>query len=280
MYFDVIKNYYDFSFFRFIDNKNIFICNGCKYYITCFDSKSESFDCLKMSFSVLNCYKPVYNKFHSYITEYKNLFLIVFFINDYMFDSSFLYKPLAYSKKIYLEWRNNWIYKANYIRTFYLSIRRRYPLIDESINYYLGLLDFCIYLLNNYNDYFDCGYIQHKRFLLSEYFNPIYFKIDVKERDFADYLKYLFFSDEYKSINISELIFYGRNLFNYDLVFIRLVFPDYYFDVFDNIILEKENCVSLYTIINHQSSYINYIKKIRKEIEKVYPIKKDIDLIS
>ena len=114
---------------------------------------------------------------------------------------------------------------------------------------------------------------------LKKYFNPVYFKIDVKERDFADYLKYLFFSNQYKKIHISELISCGKNYFNYNLVFIRLIFPDYYFDIFDNIILGKDSS-SLYNIIYKQNSYLDYIQMIRSEIEKVYPIKKDINLIS
>ena len=279
MYFDVIQNNYRFSEFYFTSDETIFVSGINKYFIISFKNFKEAFDCIQLSSFVENCYKPIYNNSHKYITKYSSYFFVIFLIKNYIFNPSFLFQPLVISDKFYLEWRDDWIQKSDYILSFYSSIKGKYSLIDESIHYYLGLLDYCIYLLNNYIGYYDYGCVQHKRFSLKKYFNPVYFKIDVKERDFADYLKYLFFSNQYKKIHISELISCGKNYFNYNLVFIRLIFPDYYFDVFDNIILGKDSS-SLYNIIYKQNSYLDYIQMIRSEIEKVYPIKRDINLIS
>ena len=280
MYFDVIQKNYKFPEFYFTSDENIFISGMNYYFIFLFENLKDNLDCIRLSSFVEYCYRPIYNNSYEYITKYNSCFYIIFFIKNYTFNPSFLFQPLVISDKFYLEWRDNWIQKSDYIFSFYSFIKGKYSLIDESIHYYLGLLDYCIYLLNNYIGYYDYGCVQHKRFLLKKYFNPVYFKIDVKERDFADYLKYLFFSNQYKKNHISELIFSGKNYFNYDLVFIRLLFPDYYFDIFDNIILEKDSCSSLYDIIHKQDSYVNYVQMIRSEIEKVYPIKKDINFIS
>ncbi len=280
MYFEVIQKFYGFLEIHFESCNHIFISGRDCYYISSFRSKKEALACVDLSFLVLNSYKPVYNCNHCYITEYDGCFFILFLIRRYKFYVSFLFKPLIVLNNIHLEWRKDWILKSDYICSFYSSIKGEYPLVDESIHYYLSLLDFSIYLLKDYDDYYDYGCLQHNRFLLDEYFNPIFFKIDVKERDFANYLKYLFFSGTYEKIDIFKLISAGRNQFNYDLVLIRLLFPDYYFDLFDEIVLEKVNCSLLCSVIDKQNFYMTYIQKIYNEIEKVYPIKKDIKIIS
>ena len=280
MYSEIIKKYYNFSSFYFAEEKNVFIVGANHYYIYYFDSLKKAIDCINLSFSSPFSFRPIYNKFHRYVTGHDSLFFVLFLVKKYEFNISDLFHPILVLNNIHLDWQKNWLKKSDYIVSFYASIKGQYSLIDESINYYLGLLDFCVYLLNDYRGYNDYGFIQHTRFVLDDYFNPTSFKIDIKERDFANYLKYLFFSGSYNDVDISKMIFLGKDIFNFDLLFIRLLFPDYYFDVFDDILLKKKKISALCAIISRQDAYLKYIKKIRDEIEKVYPIKKDINLIS
>ena len=69
-----------------------------------------------------------------------------------------------------------------------------------------------------------------------DYFNPCNIKLDVKERDFSNYLKYLFFSNKYKDIYIDKIIIKNLNNYNFNLILARLIYPDYYFNLLDELI--------------------------------------------
>ena len=77
LYYDVVQNNYSFSEFHFTNKKNIFVSGIKHYYIFSFETLMESIDCIKLSFFVSNCYKPIYNKYNKYITEYNSRFFIV-----------------------------------------------------------------------------------------------------------------------------------------------------------------------------------------------------------
>ena len=69
-----------------------------------------------------------------------------------------------------------------------------------------------------------------------DYFNPCNIKLDVKERDFSNYLKYLFFSNKYKDIYIDKIIIKNLDNYNFNLILARLIYPDYYFNLLDELI--------------------------------------------
>ena len=171
-----------------------------------------------------------------------------------------------------------WIEKSDFIERYYETIKGKYENIDESIDYYMGMLELSILLLNKYQNYHEIGYLEHKKINKDSLNNPLNIKIDVKERDFAEYLKYLFFSNQYKSINISDLIINNKNNYNFNLVISRIIYPNYYFDIVDEILLEKENQRALLKIISRNKEYEKYIEKIIKTIKKIYPLETDISL--
>ena len=131
-----------------------------------------------------------------------------------------------------------------------------------------------IYLLKDYDYYFKEEFIQHKIFNKEDYTNPFNLIEDCKERDFAEYLKYIFFEDKYQNIDISNIIQRGKEIFEYNLVIARMLLPNYYFNIVEDIILEKVNQNELKKIINKSSEYEEYLTQIIKEIEKFFPIKK------
>lgn len=171
-----------------------------------------------------------------------------------------------------------WIEKSDFIERYYETIKGKYENIDESIDYYMGMLELSILLLNKYQNYHEIGYLEHKKINNDSLNNPLNIKIDVKERDFAEYLKYLFFSNQYKSININDLIINNKDNYNFNLVISRIIYPNYYFDIVDEILLEKENQRALLKIISRNKEYEKYIEKIIKTIKKIYPLETDISL--
>lgn len=140
--------------------------------------------------------------------------------------------------------------KSSLIEELYKKNKNKYKLIDNSIDYYMSMLELSIYYLKDYDNIFD-----------------------IKERCFSNYLKVIFFNNSYKNINMEKII-NKNNTYNYNLVIARLFYADYYFDLVEDIFLEKKNQLELNYIINRVDEYWDYLKYIISIVEKIYPIKK------
>ena len=179
----------------------------------------------------------------------------------------YILNPISFEVKIKLDWRNLWIKKNDYIENYYSKIEGRYPIIDNSINYYITMTEMAIYYLKDYYDYYDYSYIQHKIIINENFFDKKNIQLDVKERDFAEGLKYIFYKDQYNMEEIYNLLEKSKGKFNYDLVIARLIFPSYYYFYFEKLILgDMEADRKLTNIVNNISKYEEYIKKIVDKI--------------
>jgi len=211
------------------------------------------------------------NKFGLKYTFYNSKYYVLIKKSYYSFSINCLYYPITiYST--YINWREQWIKKRDYIYNYYLTIKGKYNIIDESISYYLCLFDYSIYLLKNFS--FDSNVsIQHNKMIIDEFFNPFNLRLDYKERDFAEYLKEIFFNKEYKNIDYKYVINRGFGIFRYELVIARMIFPSYYFDKFDDVVLNDVDQSVLNEILNRQIEYNIYIKNII-DIVGIIPLKK------
>ena len=176
------------------------------------------------------------------------------------------FNPIRLNKKKKLDWLDLWISKSDYIANYYENIKGKYEIIDESIDYYMTLLEMGIYYLRDYSNYYDYVYIQHSMLISDE------LKEDIKERDFAEYLKYLFYNN-YSIEYIYNILDSCSEKYNYYLVFARLLFPSYYFYYFDNIILNNKGSDELKNIINRSCEYELFLKNASFKMNK-YLIKK------
>ena len=100
-------------------------------------------------------------------------------------------------------------------------------------------------------------------------FNLIY---DVKSRDFSEYIKNYFFSNNEN--NDAFLVFENNiGLFNFNsyellLFYIRLLYPSFYFDVYEKIVENSEEESKLDIIINNIEKYEIFLKEITLFLEK------------
>ena len=133
----------------------------------------------------------------------------------------------------------------NHIILKYKEIEGQYTIIDNSIDYYLCLLETSIYYLKECDD------------AISEY-------------SFCNYLKYIYFNNKYKNVDICRLIQKNISFFNSEIVVALLLYPDYYFYLFC-----REDINSLKKVVNRHAEYEKYIKIIVNEINK-YSAKKII----
>ena len=262
-----IKGNYNFEeSFSYFDGDYELVNGDSRFFLV---SKVDNIKMFNNIFSFANnssfFYKIVNNKFNRLFTCYdNNCYILVEYENR---DNNIYELVRNYSSfKTMLEgqcrWRDSWIDRSDYIQKFYSSVIGKYAIIDESIDYYYGMLELAIYYLR------DCGYenhlyIQHCycKFDKYSFYNPSCVKLDIKERDFSNYIKYLFFSGMYEKVNIADII--NDNIDRYDFNFVigRLVYPDYYFDLFDKLVCNDCNC---------ESELDNIIEEVCDVVLKVY----------
>ena len=88
----------------------------------------------------------------------------------------------------------------------------------------------------------------------------------MKEYDFAECLKYVFFKENYDIDDIYDLLEKEKNKFNYELIVARLLYPNYYFFYLEKYIEQDDS--SLLNIISRSLEYEEYVKKIVNKINE------------
>jgi hypothetical protein len=150
----------------------------------------------------------------------------------------------------------------------------KYPLLKKSFNYYRGLSESAIALLN-YVDYKNITYyFSHRRLeKIDDMFNPLNIIIDSRTRDIAEYIKIKYLNEEMFTQEIIEFI--RRTNFSKDeiiLLISRLIYPSYYFDLYENIFIGKESEKELNKIIKKNAEYEAFLKEIYNNIKLIYAI--------
>lgn len=181
------------------------------------------------------------------------------------------FKPL-----IKTDWHTMWSSKIDYFEYQITQFGKKFPIVRESLSYYIGLTENAISILSNVNIEKINLMISKKRFLNKDdyfnFFNPLEMIIDTKSRNAAEYFKNKFF---YENINIKEEItrYIEFNLNDGEklLFFIRMIFPSYYFDLYQDIILENVEEKEILNILNKVNEYEELLKYIYSIILIKYP---------
>lgn len=160
--------------------------------------------------------------------------------------------------------RNNWSVlwsdKNDYLEYQVSQLGKKFPIIRESFAYYLGLAETSISLVNELDLKDTKLYLSHIRikneYTLYDLYNPLNMILDYKVRDAAEYFKSQFFS---KNEIIPELKNYFRyNNLTYEewvLFFARIMYPSYYFDIYEDIINDRLPEEEIKTIIKEHEDF-------------------------
>lgn len=231
-----------------------------------------------------NNYKLKINIFNEYITRINDDYVILIQLPSSYLDDinvidivNFLNKNEITGKYIDVYWNNLWIDKVDYLTNYIKNNESKYKHIISYIYYYLGIVENCILYLkdvkNKYNNEHVTFSITHRRmyYPLKEVylFNPFNFVLDVKERDISEYIKSLYYN---KEDYISELDYYLKtnrlNRYRASLLYIRIVYPSYFFDFIEGDSQYKINSFS------NTSNYEIFIKKTYELINSYVNIEK------
>ena len=229
-------------------------------------------------------YPIILNKDNSIFTRYQNQIYVLLKKNmaPVDFEQELFRKKYLMDGKYLLDrtdWYFLWTKKIDYFEYQLNHIAGKYPLIDESINYFIGMAETAINYIN-YNVKKQQlqrkrKVICHRRINKNEFFNPLNLVIDFKERDISEYLKYIFYTEEYKKIDLFKIIKLAQcDEIGYYLLYGRLFFPSYYFDIYERIINSKGNEEELKPIISRINEYEHYINSIYQIINQFQEIKK------
>ena len=187
-----------------------------------------------------------------------------------------LYNQIEKSKIVYLQnemidkitktnWDILWSKKIDYIE-YQLNNLDNDNIVFNSVWYYIGMAENAISYVN---ETFSLSsnhrlYVSHKRINEQFFNNPLNLIVDYRSRDISEYLKYIFLKKEYDYIEIKEKL-QKLNLdeFLCRMIYGRLFFVTFYFDIFDSVMNgNKENKLLLRNIINRADEYEDYINSI------------------
>ena len=261
-----------------IDNNGFFSYNN---HLFCLYLYNRSIDEIS-SLLLLNNYmlrenihinKIILNKFNKPLTYYEKKYYVLLQINYEYQDGFFHFIKCPNIKSLNILNRNDWAYlwsiKIDYIEYQISHLENSYPLINDSINYYIGLSEnaicyFKLLFLDNVP-----LYINHRRINEKGLYNPIELINDYKVRDMAEYIKICFFQKNKTIYDIKKII---NNIklgsIDYLLLYTRMLYPSYYFDIYERII--NDNLLE-----QELNSVINLIDEYEKLLFEIYVIIKD-----
>lgn len=236
---------------------------------------NEILKILKMNLS--KKYFPIIpNIYHEFVCYIDDNWYALFLHDNFSFSflEEIINVPKISLNSYYLKktpWNILWSKKIDYYEYQFKHIYNMYPIIDESFDFFVGMAENAISYIkyNLKQNYFQNGltlYLCHKRIHPDNIFHPKNFVIDYYSREIAEYVKYLFFSDKYRTVNFFE--FFRSISFSYNdfiLLYSRLIFPSYYFDIYDDIVshkLQEYEIKKIILRINEYNAFLNYIYEI------------------
>lgn len=256
--------------------------NGEEYFLTLYENEPNIIEeILQLNKYLLQikvpCHQIITNKSGSIITLINNLpyiLLKVFVqnrpvnIGDILFFSNLRVDTKYFKNLVRNSWYEMWIKKIDYFEYQISQVGRKYPIIRDSINYYIGLAENSISLSNNLLKNIERDLVvSHRRIKkndgLIELYNPLNFIIDNRIRDLSEYIKEQFFFNQYSLEEAKrDISQFGLNIELYGILFTRLMFPSYYFDCYEEVIMGKRDEDELVKIINKNEKYIELLKEI------------------
>lgn len=161
-------------------------------------------------------------------------------------------------------WYTLWTNKIDYFEYQINQIGKKYPIIRESFNYYIGLAETAISLIKSINNEGMYLSLSHKRINNAfDLYNPLNLIIDVRIRDICEYFKFCFFENKNIFKELELFLNYNKLSYNESVYFLaRMLFPTYYFDLYEKIIANEVKEEEIKKIISKVDKYEKLLKYI------------------
>ncbi len=164
-------------------------------------------------------------------------------------------------------WEKLWSEKIDYFEYQVNQFGKSHPIIRDSFSYFVGLAETGISLLNQTKLDYKNLVVSHKRIkrtqTVFDLYNPLSFIVDLKIRDACEYFKESFITNK----NIWDDIEYylSHNVltrYEYLMFFIRMLYPSFYFDLYEDIMHYNKDEKLLIPAIEHINEYEILLKKL------------------
>ena len=243
----------------------------------------------------INVHKILINRNNSFLTKVGEYNYILFAVSN-LNEEYDIFDMVKISEKLVLNnnksnlYRNNWgtlwSEKIDYFEYQVRELSIEKDVVKNSFSYYVGMAENAISYVNNTNmKYGGDAYrivLSHRRVFYPNYklnyLNPLSFVFDLEVRDIAEYLKAMFFKKDI-SFCLDELSSYLKirhlSLYEYQMLYARLLYPTYYFDVYESVMNKNGDEEQLVNIIKKCDSYEEFLKKAYLEISKYAKIDKN-----
>lgn len=170
---------------------------------------------------------------------------------------------------ISVDWGLLWSKKIDYLEDLINENGRKYPLIVDSFNYFVGMAENAIGYFNsisidkNYS-YVFCHKIIKSNDMVEVLYNPLNITFDYRVRDVAEYIKNSFFNNNYNVFN--ELFLYLKrenlSLMEVRLLISRLLYPSFYFEMYEDILIDNKEEKILVDVISRLDDYEDYLAQV------------------
>lgn len=178
-----------------------------------------------------------------------------------------------------VNWGTLWSERLDYYEVQIRELGIKYQTVLNSFGMFSGLAENAILYFNmtmeKFGDLESNVGIVHNRVkypcYLIDYYNPVNFVIDYSVRDIGEYIKSYIISDDFDFNNVITLInrMYLNDLM-FNLLYARLLYPTFYFDVFDKIILEDGKDSDIVFTLDKIDIYLDTLKRLYDRFNNEY----------
>ena len=216
----------------------------------------------------------VVNRNNEIVTSYNGVsyILLKLFVNinkGISLDEISSFASFSYQEKLNVNWGLLWSNKIDYLEDLINENGKKYPLIVDSFNYFVGMAENAISYFNSI--LIDPNYkyvISHKVIrwddMVDVLYNPMNIIYDFRVRDVAEYIKNSFFNNNYNIF--SELVGYLKksqlSLMEVKLLISRLLYPSFYFEMYEDILIDNKEEKIILEIISRLDDYEEYLDKV------------------
>lgn len=290
---NIINYFYNLNITKLTNKDNIysFYDNDELYHFYIYNNNIKNLDLTKDIDDSLKkdtlIHEIIINKDNSIITYYNNIPYILCKINininkpitlgEISYLSS---KVISTNSKItYHSWQDLWSIKMDYLEKVINENGKKYPIIVDSFNYFVGMAENAISYYNNLsNKEVDNNslVISHRIININAtvyaIYDPVNIIIDHKARDIAEYIKYSFFSDNtniFKELNV----YFKYNYYTKDdvvLLLARVLYPSFYFNMYEDIMINSKEEKIITNITSKLDKYELYLARVFKYFNNFY----------
>jgi len=290
---EIINYYYNLDCLEIEENKNYSTFNyyGDSFYFVFFNRDKEELDDLlnisqELKLKGINVHSFIINRFNSYITKVGDNNYILLKINSNKEEQvSFIdlcnnlntFRLNNTNSKLYRNnWGELWSKKIDYFEYQIKELGKDKQIVINSFSYYVGLAENAISYVNKINKVIgisneDNITLSHRRIFYPNtflnYLNPLSFIFDLEVRDVAESIKVGFFNNENSLLDLQSFLKMKRlSKYSYHMLYARLLYPSYYFDLYENIMNNNESEEKLINIIKRVDDYERFLKLAYNEI--------------